>query len=134
MICKDMKQSIIADVSSRPHAIKRYVLGLFILIQLAFIFIANVGSVAFYFHFAIATERPRYLAYMGWRSRNYLAARGDQRVPKQIDLVVSIHTLSRYNRPSVPEFELQVLRWRPNLAGNDALQLCVDSSQDVQCE
>jgi hypothetical protein len=238
-----MKPSFIPDVASRTLAIKRFLLGLFILIQLAFLFVANIGSVAFYFrsdnaiassiwtvvdacsepwahataqeqhwrmfapavparasfvrmrahfeneivpipsefeplpgkpilhlpgsgeriwhvekdlaapfliydenaalerlaewraylHHAIGAERPRYLAYMAWRSRRYLDAAGDSRIPKQVDLLVSLHTLSRHDRSSTPEYELLVLRWRPAVQGGAALQLCIDTARGVEC-
>lgn len=96
--------------------------------------VARLDEWRAYLRQAIAKERSRYLAYMAWRSRHYLAARGDQRIPHQIDLLVSIHSLSSHDRPSVPEFELLMLRWRPALPGNDALQLCIDTAQSVQCE
>jgi hypothetical protein len=81
---------------------------------------------------AIGGQRHRYLAYMSWKLRRHQEATGDTRVPDEVDLLVSLHTLSSHDALGAPEFELLALRWRPAL-GSNAVQLCTDTPRGVDC-
>lgn len=74
----------------------------------------------------IARDRHRYLPFMEWKARQLLAAP----LPDVIELAVSIHPPSRYDRVLPPERIEPVLRWRPK---QDRLDLCAPGLGDQRC-
>jgi hypothetical protein len=77
------------EIASRPDEWRDYLLG------------------------AIRNRRDLYLASMAWKVRRDMDAKGETHWPDQVDLIVSIHTLSAYERLGRPEFAELTLRWRP---------------------
>lgn len=78
----------------------------------------------------VEDHRHRFLPYMAWRARRHGESTGDSREATQIEFLVSIHSRSRHDRPSTPEFEELVLRWRPE---TDILELCTPTTAGFDC-